>query len=140
MLMISHCPAFAAVAPRVALPRIAWAARGLARARGWAAAVRRWRMRRWLKRNRDRIALVAIVARDAHELSELGRRVRAETFREMEDRHRLALLALDGHELSELGRRMRAETLREMEDRLRDLDQRPSGDAPPGDAERPRRR
>ena len=51
-------------------------------------AVRRWRMRRWLKRNRDRVALIAIIARDAHELSELGRRVRAETLRELQDRQR----------------------------------------------------
>ena len=49
-------------------------------------AIRRWQMRRWLKRNRDRIALIATLARDAHELSELGLRVRAETLRELQDK------------------------------------------------------
>jgi len=88
MLMTSQCPTLAAAAPRAAPPRFSWAARGRARARGWAAAVRRWRLQRWLTRNRDRIALIALVARDAHELSELGRRVRAETLRELQDKLR----------------------------------------------------
>lgn len=90
MLRISHCPTLIAAAPRAAPPQFSWAARGLARARGWAAALRRWRVRRWLKRNRDRIALIALTARDGHELSELGRRVRAETLRELQDRLRTA--------------------------------------------------
>ena len=51
-------------------------------------ALRRWHLRRWLKRNRDRMALISTLARDAHELSELGRRVRAETLRELQDRLR----------------------------------------------------
>ena len=88
MLLISPYPAIATVAPDAALSSGSRAGRGGARARGWAAAIRRWRARRWLKRNRDRIALVAIVARDIHELSELGRRVRAETLREMQDKPR----------------------------------------------------
>lgn len=96
MLSISHCPTIATVAPGVALSWFSWAGRGVAQLRGAAAAVRRWRARRWLKRNRDRIALVAVIARDAHELSELGRRVRTETLRELQDRLRgLRLQDLD---------------------------------------------
>ena len=88
MLKTSHYPTIATAAPGAALPWSSWAGRGLARVRDAAAAVRRWQLRRWLKRNRDRIALIALVARDAHELSELGRRVRAETLRELQDRLR----------------------------------------------------
>jgi hypothetical protein len=43
-------------------------------------AVRRWRMRRWLARNRDRIGLIAC---GNHELSDLGRRMRREALRDL---------------------------------------------------------
>lgn len=44
------------------------------------AAFRRWRMRRWQRLNRDRIALTAC---DPRELSETGRRLRVETLLEL---------------------------------------------------------
>jgi uncharacterized protein YjiS (DUF1127 family) len=43
-------------------------------------AIRRWRMRRWLKRNRNRISLIAC---GNHELSDLGRRMRREALRDL---------------------------------------------------------
>ena len=49
------------------------------------ATVRRWRVRRWLKRNRDRIALIAS---DPGELSEIGRRIRSETIWDLQDKLR----------------------------------------------------
>ncbi len=44
------------------------------------AAFRRWRMRRWQRRNRDRIALMEC---DPRELSESGRKIRAKTILEL---------------------------------------------------------
>ena len=49
------------------------------------AAFRRWLLLRWRRLNRDRIALAAC---DPRELSESGRRLRAETLREMRERQR----------------------------------------------------
>ena len=83
---------------------------GPALAAAWVA-VRRWRMRRWLTRNRNRIELIAC---GNHELSDLGRRMRREALRDL--------------------------TAKLRDPGLRDLDPRPRGDASLGGAELPRRR
>ncbi|MBI3710537.1 MAG: hypothetical protein HY246_23070 [Proteobacteria bacterium] len=46
------------------------------------SAVREWLARRWLHRNRSRLALIGL---EAHQLSAIGRRDRAELRRELDD-------------------------------------------------------
>ena len=85
MLMIPDYPNTTTASPEVAASRLSRYARGCALVRSAAAAIRRWRARRWLKRNHHRIVLIAS---EGHELSERGQRVRAETLEEMRDQLR----------------------------------------------------